>query len=200
VSGDSSPTPLPGNIGAKLLNHLLTREAWATERLKPHAGEHFRIEAGPLALALGIDSEGLLVGDAPVTEPAVVIRLDDSAVAAAASGPEALFAAARLTGSARLAETLAFVYRNLRWDYEADLADALGDIPARRVAQALRTGFAWQRDAVARVGGNLAEYVTEESGLVTPAREVSAFVSAVDVIRDDVARLDKRIARLAAGN
>jgi hypothetical protein len=47
---------------------------------------------------------------------------------------DALFASVKLSGSADLAECLAFVFRNLGWDIEEDLASVLGDIPARRLA------------------------------------------------------------------
>jgi ubiquinone biosynthesis protein UbiJ len=189
--------PGSGQVAARILNHLLAREAWARDRLAAHAGEHFRIEAGVLSIALGIDAEGQVLGEPAETEPAVVIQLGDDAAGRLLSAPETAFSAARITGSVRFAETLAFVFRNLRWDFEADLADLAGDIPARRIAQALRAAAAWQRDAVVRLGGNVAEYLTEESGSLVPSREVADFGRAVDQLRDDCARLEKRIARLA---
>jgi ubiquinone biosynthesis protein UbiJ len=137
-----------------------------------------------------------LLGEPAATEPAVVIELGDDAAGRLLTDPESAFSTARITGSVRFAETLAFVFRNLRWDFEADLADVVGDIPARRIAQGLRAAAAWQRDAAARVGANVAEYLTEESGSIVPIREVAEFVRAVDQLRDDCARLEKRIARL----
>ncbi|NJD26197.1 MAG: hypothetical protein FIB06_12410 [Betaproteobacteria bacterium] len=193
----STAIPGSGQAAARILNHLLVREAWARERLTAHAGEHFRIEAGGLSVALGIDAAGSVVGEPPETEPAVVIQLGDDAAGRLLTAPESAFSTARITGSVRFAETLAFVFRNLRWDFEADLADVLGDIPARRIAQGLRSAFAWQREAVARLGGNVAEYLTEESGTIVPSREVADFGRAVDGLRDDCARLEKRIALLS---
>lgn len=191
-------TAIPGasQAAAAVFNHLLGREAWARERLVPHAGEHFRIETGGVSVALGIAAGGTLLGEPAETDPAVVIELGDDAPGRLLTAPDSVFASARITGSVRLAETLAFVFRNLRWDFEADLADVVGDVPARRIAQALRSGAAWQRDAVARLGGNVAEYLTEDSALVVPRRELEAFGREVDRLRDDGERLEKRIARL----
>ena len=107
-----------------------------------------------------------------------------------------VLASARLSGAASFAETLAFVFRNLRWDYEADLAGLIGDIPAHRIARLLGDGLAWQRSTLQRLGSNLAEFATEESALVTRASELDLFCSEVDRLRDDLARLEKRISRL----
>lgn len=108
-----------------------------------------------------------------------------------------VLASARLTGAASFAEALAFVFRNLRWDFEADLAGLVGDIPAHRIARVLGEGFAWQRSTLQRLGSNLAEFSMEESALVTRASEVDLFCADVDRLRDDLARLEKRISRLS---
>jgi ubiquinone biosynthesis protein UbiJ len=47
-----------------------------------------------------------------------------------------------------------------------------------------------------RLGLNAAEFATEESGLVTSARDLTLFGRDVDQLRDDAARLEKRISRL----
>jgi ubiquinone biosynthesis protein UbiJ len=52
------------------------------------------------------------------------------------------------------------------------------------------------QDALSRGAENFAEYAVEESGLVAASRDLNAFGSAVNQVRDDVARLEKRISRL----
>ena len=179
-----------------LLNHLLAREDWARQRLKPYSAQTARIEGGPLQVTMTVDELGAFRPANPEGEPAVTITLPSDAPFRMLSDPGSIFGAARITGAASFAETLAFVFRNLRWDFEADLAAIIGDIPARRLSRLLAEGAAWQQSAVKRLGLNATEFATEESGLVTSARDLTRFGQDVDRLRDDVARLEKRISRL----
>lgn len=188
---------MPVQLLLGLLNHVLEHEGWARDRLSAHAGQIVRIEGGPLTASLAIGDSGKFAIAGEGEPPAVTVEFASAALFRLLAEPSAIFSAAHLTGSATLAETLAFVFRNLRWDIEADIADVVGDIPARRIAQAAGAGLAWHRAAIARLGANISEFATEESRLVVPAREVAEFASAVDRVRDDLARLEKRVARLA---
>jgi len=179
-----------------LLNHLLEREDWARQRLKPYSTQTVRIEGGPVKLTMTVDELGAFRPGAPDEMAAVTITLPSDAPFRMLSDPSSIFGAARITGAASFAETLAFVFRNLRWDYEADLAGIIGDIPAHRLSRLLAEGAAWQRSAAMRLGLNAAEFATEESGLVTSARDLTRFGREVDQLRDDAARLEKRISRL----
>lgn len=179
-----------------LLNHLLAREDWARQRLQSYIAQTARIEGGPVQLTMTIDELGAFRPGKPEEVAAVTITLPSDAPFRMLSDPSGIFGAARITGAASFAETLAFVFRNLRWDYEGDLAGIIGDIPARRISRLLAEGVAWQRSAARRLGLNAAEFATEESGLVTSARELTRFAQDVDELRDDVARLEKRISRL----
>ena len=181
-----------------LLNHLLERENWARQRLLPHAGQAARIAGVPFPLTMTVTDAGIFRAGAADEEAAVTIELPADAPFRMLTDPAAIFGAARLSGAANFAETLAFVFRNLRWDYEADLATLIGDIPARRLAKSLADGIAWHRSLARRLGMNAAEFATEEAGLVTPARDLMQFSQAVDQLRDDLARLEKRISRLAS--
>ena len=179
-----------------LLNHLLEREDWARQRLKPYSTQTVRIEGGPVKLTMTVDELGAFRPGAPDEMAAVTITLPSDAPFRMLFDPSSIFGAARITGAASFAETLAFVFRNLRWDYEADLAGIIGDIPAHRLSRLLAEGAAWQRSAAMRLGLNAAEFATEESGLVTSARDLTRFGREVDQLRDDAARLEKRISRL----
>ena len=189
-------TPSLVDIFVPLLNHLLAREDWARQRLKPYSAQTAHIEGGPLQLTMTVDELGAFRPGKPEEVAAVTITLPSDAPFRMLTDPSSIFGAARITGAANFAETLAFVFRNLRWDYEADLAGIIGDIPAHRVSRLLAEGVAWQRSAARRLGLNAAEFATEESGLVTSARDLTRFGQDVDQLRDDAARLEKRISRL----
>ncbi len=181
-----------------VLNHLLANEDWARQRLESYAGQTFRIEGGPDPLPMTVTETGSLRPAGSDDAAAVTVAFPSDAIFRLLTDPQSFISSARLTGAANFAETLAFVFRNLRWDYEADLAGVVGDVPAHRIARLFADGLAWQRSTLQRLGANLTEFATEESALVTRASDLEQFCSDVDQLRDELARLEKRIARLSA--
>jgi len=178
------------------LNHLLRSESWASERLRPHAGALVLIEGGLLKLRLRIDEYGLLLPGDSEREPDVRLNLPDDAPARFVMNRDSLFSSVKLSGAVDVAESLAFVFRNLKWDVEADLAGLIGDIPARRIVTLGAKIGEESQLALRKFGENLAEYASEDSPLLCPRRDIDAFGRAVDILRDDVARLEKKISRL----
>lgn len=199
-SRESAALTMPtfADILVPLLNHLLEHEAWARQRLIPFQAQTACIEGGPVQLTLTVDERGTFQPGKPDETVAVTISLPSDTPFKLLSDPSGVFGAARITGAASFAEALAFVFRNLRWDYEADLAGIFGDIPARRIARLLAEGASWHHSAVQRLGLNAAEFATEEAGLVTSAQDLGRFAREVDQVRDDTARLEKRISKLKA--
>ncbi len=188
----------PAHLVASAINHVLINENWARARLLPFVGQTAQIEAHAFKLSLRITANGVFEAvSPPYQQPAVIISLPDNTAAKIISGDfSAIFSAARIVGSADFAEALAFVFRNLKWDAEADLAGLIGDIPASRAVSSLAYFVDWQKSAALNVAHNFKEYLTEESQQLTPHRDIEAFGQAVNFLRDDLERLEKRISRL----
>lgn len=183
-----------------LLNHVLAGESWARERLAAFPGETVSLSCGPGSWSAVIGEYGLLEERAdPDSAATVSIALPRDTPVRLLTDRASVFSAATISGSAELAETLAFVFRNLRWDLEHDLARVTGDVFARRTLQLARSFFAWQRKAVQGVTRAVAEYATEESATLACRQQVERFCAEVDVLRDNLARLDKRVAQLETG-
>lgn len=185
------------SLALPLLNHLLAGEPWAAERLRAYSGALVRIQAGPVDLFLMIDAGGQFIQGDKQQAAAVTVALPSDFVARLAIDRPSLFASAKLSGSADLAEALAFVFRNLRWDAEGDLAHIVGDIPARRLAMAGRHLLHQGMEAGQRLAGNVAEYVREDSGMLVNQAEISLLSAEVNRLRDDLARLEKRVSALS---
>jgi len=128
------------------VNHLLAGEEWARERLKPFAGQTARLELGALSLPLAITSSGYLVaGDRNATASVTLTLPADAPLLALTDDRPSLRAATQISGAAELAECLGFVFRNLRWDAESDLALLTGDIAARRLLEGGKQLVNWHR-------------------------------------------------------
>ena len=189
----------PSPLIKQILNHLLNQASWATQRLQTHAGKHLRIEGLPFPILLSITGSGLFENTPDEnSSPDVTITLPDDFVSKVLVDRGNLFSSARLSGSADLAETLAFVFRNLTWDAEADLARVIGDIPAYRLSRWAGQCRDWVKDSQQRALQNVVEYAQEDSDWLPHPRELKAFQSDISRLRDDVERLEKRIAKLGA--
>lgn len=180
------------------INHLLARADWARERLAPHAGRCACLRAEPVALAFTIDRDGYLVDAEEDSAPDVTLSLPLSALPGLARGDaNKLMNAVRIEGSAELADTLGFVFRNLRWDAEEDLSRVFGDIVAHRMVEGAASLRRMHERAWAGLTGNLAEYLAEEQQALVTRAALQGFGDELRVLRDDLARLEKRLGRLS---
>lgn len=178
------------------VNHLLTQAAWAREKLKPFAGHTANISMPPFEAAFLVGEDGLLAQPTDDAVPEVSISLPATAPLLALQGPDVLMRAARLEGSIDFAEALGFVIRNLRWDAEEDLSKLVGDIAAHRIVGTAQTFVGWQQQAAQNLTENFAEYFTQEQAMIATRAAIDTHTREIDILRDDVARLEKRIQRI----
>ncbi|MHB1372989.1 MAG: ubiquinone biosynthesis accessory factor UbiJ [Thauera sp.] len=179
-------------------NHLLSQAGWARQRLQPHAGRTARLTLAPVVeIDFSVAADGQLAEWSGEEPPEVTLRL---AVAdlprLLVDGLETAMRHVRIEGNAEFAEALGFVFRHLRWDAEEDLSRVFGDIAAHRLVEGGRKAAAEGKRTLERAGGNLAEYLTEESPLLVQRKALPGLAEGVVALRDAVARLDKRVGRL----
>ena len=181
------------------LNHLLRQSPGATEALARHAGASVRFDLTLAQYDLRIADDGCF-SEAGVDAPDAVIRPTPALVARLPFfGREAL-RDADYSGDPALLATLDRVFKQLDWDVEADLAPLVGDIAAHRLHALGRDALAGLAHAFSALGHNAGEYVVEEAELMARAIDVARFNRAVDVLADDVARLEVRLRLLEADN
>lgn len=185
---------------ARVLNHLLAQDDAARARLAPFAGKSLEFRCPPFPpLALRIAEGGLVErAAAPDTDTHdLLVTLQSGALPLLAMRDPRALSDVRIAGNAELAATVQALFRELRWDPEEDLSRVVGDAAAHQIARGARAFADANRDAALRLGQNLAEYWTEENPLLARPADVAAFCADVDRLRDDVARLEKRIELLA---
>ncbi|HWT71655.1 MAG TPA: sterol-binding protein, partial [Oxalicibacterium sp.] len=82
------------------------------------------------------------------------------------------------------------------WEAEDDLSRIVGDIAAARLAGGARAAVQSAKSLHRSVTENLAEYFLEENPMLMRPQAIAAFTDDVTRLRDDVARLEKRIQKL----
>jgi ubiquinone biosynthesis protein UbiJ len=143
-----------------------------------------------------LDSGEVVLADAAAT-PAVTARLTPGLMLRLAARDDTAWQDIEISGDTDFAAAIHHVARNLRWDVEEDLSRVFGDIAAHRMAETGRTLNRWGAEALENTGRAFAEYWTEERPLIAGKRDLEDFNRAVDTLRDDLARLEKRIDNLA---
>ena len=182
----------------RVLNHLLAQEDWARERLRPFAGQSVCLRLSALALPLAVRPDGLfaLSDDADAAAATVTITLPADAPLRALTDRQAVFTAAHIAGPAEFAETLGFVFRNLDWDAESDLARVVGDVAAHRLVGGGRKLARWHQRQATNLARNVAEYLTEEKPTIARRADIADFCAQSAALTAEVAALEARIARL----
>jgi ubiquinone biosynthesis protein UbiJ len=179
------------------LNHLLDQADWARMRLIPFVGRQAVLTMPPWRLALTVTASGSFE-PADGEEADVTVELPAQTPLLALQGVDRALAQARVTGNAEFATALSFVFRHLRWDAEEDLSRLVGDIAARRLVSKAQGLLSWQAQAADRLARNVSEFLIEEAALAVPGGQVHDFSRDVAELREEVARLERRLGRLGA--
>lgn len=186
-----------------VVNHLLEGAPWARGRLRTHAGQRIAVNSGAWRVGLKIDEKGFLVDisgtPTDALAPDLAIEISPAALARSLFRPGELRREAHISGNAGLAESVAFVWQHLEWDFEDDLSRITGDIAARRIVAAGKSLASSATEAGRRFADGLSEYLRHDAGLVVANAEISLFVREVDEFRDCVEKLDARLSRLEEG-
>lgn len=179
------------------INRLLRQNSWAAERLRPFTAKVVRIECFPAVILAGITESGETAAVSPDIMPDVTIRLSPLVALRLAARDPAAWNEIVVEGDAQLAAALNHIARNIRWDIEEDLSQVFGDIAAHRMVQTGCKLDEWSRQGADNLARSFTEYWTEEDPLIAGRADVERFNRDVDALRDDVARLEKRIEQLA---
>lgn len=102
----------------------------------------------------------------------------------------------RISGDIELGQRFKRILDGLDLDWEEPLSRLVGDVAAHELGRAARAFGAWGRQSVGTLGQDLAEYLQHESQLLATRARIETFLSAVDELRADADRMEKRLQRL----
>lgn len=178
------------------INHLLAQHAWARERLRAHAESVVAIQVAGVTLRFALTNDGYLSDASREVTADATIEVSEDIIGSLGDGVEGLMSRVRIQGNADIADTLGFVFRHLRWDREADLASVFGPILGRRLSLAISRSGEVIPEVGARLAQNAGEYLVHEGRMLVANNEIQAVQESLRHLRNDIARLDKRVARL----
>jgi len=196
-------TPLAGRALERAHERALELDPDTRDALGPLDGRRLvlRLDSPPLALQLTVRDRRLKVG--PVqegSEPDLAVRTTLSGLLSQLPGLRpgdgAPVGKMRIEGDAELARRVQALARGFDPDWEKPFADVFGDVIGVQVAQGLAGALRQARVTGGEFARSAAEFVTEETRDVVPRAELEAFYEDVDVLRDDVERMDARLRRL----
>jgi ubiquinone biosynthesis protein UbiJ len=179
-----------------VVNRVLRRNAWALDELRACAGRTARFDLPLVSLRFTVLESGELGAAASDAPPGVTFTLTPGVALRLLARDESVWRDIPVSGDTDFATVLNQIWRNVRWDIEEDLAKIFGDVAAHRMAAGARTLDQWRARSMESVARGLAEYWTEEQPLIASAYALAQFNRDVDLLRDDAARLEKRIEQL----
>jgi ubiquinone biosynthesis protein UbiJ len=187
---------LPTSLIPAVINHLLTQESWARNKLIVHADKVAVFDASLVVVKIKVARDGLVEAasdDLPIN---VTIRAKFSELPLIAQNRDRAFSYVKIEGDADFANTISQLSQSLHWEAEEDLSKWIGDIAAVRVVSGAKSIVGNIQSTHRKINENLAEYFLEENPMLVRQQEVSDFTREVARLRDDVERMSKRIDKL----
>jgi ubiquinone biosynthesis accessory factor UbiJ len=192
--------PNPLDVLPAAINHLLAAEPWARAQLAPHIGKTLNVVVQPFTIRLAVAPDGTVVRAAATAVADTTITLPYSAMPRFLSGGgDAVMRDVRIDGDAEFAQAVSMLVKNLRWDVEEDLSKVVGDAVSHRVVNAARSASSEIKRTQERMAAGITEYLLEENPQLIRPRAVESLAEGVRKLRDDLARLEKRLDRLTPG-
>jgi len=103
-----------------------------------------------------------------------------------------------IIGNVGLAHKLQSTLKNMEIDWEEYLSQIIGDIAAHKVGNLVRDISQLAKASARTIGLDISEYLRYEKEALLDQSELDEFNHAVDKVRNDVERLQKRIERFGS--
>jgi ubiquinone biosynthesis accessory factor UbiJ len=185
-----------------VLNRNIAGSAAARRLCKKLDGKVLALHVTGLPLSLFFRSAGERMSidtadaDTPAASlagtPLALMRLAGPAPEAAIRG-----GAIHIQGDAEVAQAFSELLKQAQPDLEEELSRVIGDVAAHQVGNVARAALGFGRRAIDTFTQNVAEYLQEEGRDLPSRTEADEFIADIDKLRDDVARLEARIAMLS---
>ena len=184
------------------LNRTLALDSSASDALAALEGRRvaLRLKPWPAPIQIGVRDGQLVVSDADTPDLSITATPGALlAMAAERGGFELPAGRIDISGDADLARRIQKLVAALDPDWDRPFSRFFGEVAGHQIAKGLRGALSWGRETAKAMLLNSTEYLREESRDLVAPGELAEFTDDVDRIRDDVERLEARIARVARG-
>lgn len=185
----------------KLLNQALQLDPNSLYVLDKLVGKSIKVDLTGLSLSLTFfpEADGIVILSDHVGEVDTWVQSPPFTLLNLLLNPQSSFAQypeVTVSGQVNVAQQLLQVLQGLDIDWEEQLAQRLGDIPAHSLGTFVRRSQGYVNDRLTHLQYYVSEYLQEEARHLPAPAEMDAFLVGVDTLRDDVARLEQRIDNL----
>ncbi len=180
----------------KFLQHITNQNNWSRPYLTPFSGKIVQFDFVLLKANLLILEDGSLslAGETAVAD--ATVHIPPSLALRLLAKDEAAKMFIKIDGDTHLATEFSKVLQNMRWDIEEDLSHVTGDIAAFKIGELSKKAFAEMKRQSINAAEMLSEFWQEEKPILAKKRHLEQFNADVDTLKSDVARLEKRFAKL----
>lgn len=190
------------NLTSRFSHHIISLDPAALYRLKPLSGSTIRI----LITEPAIDFQLQIIQDSIVVSP--IDRTNELEYSAELSGTLQSFVSYYLDqeaqkgipashylavkGDIKIVQTLAVVLTEFQPDWEGELAEVIGDIPAHALGQMIRNSIKWHQRFAKRMVEDTMTYLQRENKVLVHPLQVESFYQEIEDLN---LRSDRLLAR-----
>lgn len=200
-------TVLPTGAAEALANHLLSLDAQSPERLQQLTDKRVRVTLSELGKPFTVTAiaDGILLSwvdtdkvDCHImTRLAVLPELRDTANITRLIKADAL----DIEGDPMLAQQFSKLFAELDIDWQEQLAQRLGDVPAHFISQAFTRSKQWLQQALADQQAWVRDVLVEEKQMLVSTTEFDQFKQQIQQVRAQVDRIERDVrANFPAGD
>lgn len=186
------------NTLLKAFNYLVAQETWARELLSKHKGKLIRVDLPMTSVRLQIADEGsfVLAQDTSMPDNVTLTVGPEVFNAYLVGGKDAATSHVKVAGDVDLAQAMAKLASQLRWEVEEDLSKWVGDAMAHRIVTTFKQGQTYAKSVADDVKQSVLDYLVYEKPTLILNQDFDRFKDEIRTLRDDVERMEKRVARL----
>ena len=181
-------------IKKNFTNHLFQQNEWLKKDLSKHKSKSILFVVGPIHYALRITEDGIPEYIEYIDNYDAEIKLSISSALELMRGNKK--ANIEIKGDIDFATVISSVLKNIEWDYEDDLSELIGDIPAYHLVKLGKKALKTTKETSFNIADTFKEYWLEEKPLIAKKRLVDQFNKEVDTLRFDVDRFEQRLKKL----
>lgn len=189
-------------IGAleKVVNQYIKCDSDYTHFLAPLADKIIcvNISQPPLTLHLEFSAEAITFSNHCYIEPDCTMNGESFNFLKLALNKNAAITASGISikGDTQVAQSFAYLCRNINIDWEEMLANVVGDNLAHTAGNAARQAASMGRECSSKIRTDVQEFLHHESKAFPTRIEVNKFLDKIDTLRHDVDRLTIRFKEL----